>query len=329
MGPLFSLISSIVILLSSSLATIAAEPTPTAETVTQQEHSVIKIAVNNWTSQIVLSHITGKMFQQLGYSVEYIPISTSDQWGALAYGAAHVQVEVWQGTMAESFNRHVSEGSIIDAGTHTATTREDWWYPAYVEQECPGLPSWKALRECAHIFSRPNSNNRGVYYAGPWEKPDAARIRALNLNFDIVVLTSGDDLWLELEKAIKNKQPIVLFNWSPNWVESRIAGQFIEFPDYDITCEQDPSWGINKSFLYDCGNPKGGWLKKASGNTMKKQFRCAFNALKNISFSNQQLSHISALVDVDKMTYEDAANQWLDENKRIWQKWLPIGCSHE
>ena len=329
MGPFSSKISSIVILLCCSFATFAGKPSSIYETDIQQEPSAIKIIVNNWTSQIVLSHITGKIFQHLGYDVEYIPTSTSDQWGALAYGVAHVQVEVWQGTMAESFNRHVVAGSIVDAGAHTATTREDWWYPEYVEQECPGLPSWQALRDCAQIFSRPNSNSRGVYYAGPWEKPDAARIRALNLNFDIVILSAGDELWLELEKAIKNKQPIVLFNWSPNWVESRIPGRFIEFPDYDIACEQDPNWGVNKSFLYDCGNPKGGWLKKASAKGMEKQFPCAFNALKNISFTNQQLSHISALVDVDKMTYEDAATQWLNENKHSWQKWLPLGCDNE
>jgi len=325
----FSQRLSLIMLCCYNLATFATEPATKQVNTQQESPSAIKIVVNNWTSQIVLSHITGSMFQQLGYEVEYIPTSTSDQWGALAHDAAHVQVEVWQGTMAESFNRHVAAGSIIDAGAHTAMTREDWWYPAYVEQDCPGLPSWQALKDCAQIFSPPNSNNRGVYYAGPWEKPDAARIRALKLNFDIVVLTSGDELWLELEKAIKDKRPIVLFNWSPNWVESRIAGQFIEFPDYDIACEQDPSWGVNKSFLYDCGNPKGGWLKKASARGMEKQFPCAFNALKNISFSNQQLSYISALVDVDKMTYEDAARQWLAENKPIWQKWLPLGCNYE
>ena len=67
--------------------------------------------MNNWTSQIVLSHITGNIFQHLGYEVEYIPTSTSDQWGALAYGTAHVQVEIWQGTMADASSTRQYDGS--------------------------------------------------------------------------------------------------------------------------------------------------------------------------------------------------------------------------
>lgn len=295
----------------------------------------IKIITNNWSSQIVLSHITGFIFQQLGYGVQYIPTSISDQWGALAYGAAHVQVEVWEGTMAEIFERHIKAGSILDAGTHDATTREDWWYPEYIEKDCPGLPSWQALKDCASIFSLPDATNdgdnkaKGIYYAGPWEKPDEARIRALNLDFEVIQLASSDALWVELNKAIKNKQPIVLFNWSPNWVNSRIPGSFVEFPDYKLACEQDPSWGINKSFLHDCGNPKGGWLKKASWKGMEKEFPCAFNILKNLNFNNQQLSDITALVDVDNLSYEKAAQQWLSENQQTWSNWIPQECLHE
>jgi hypothetical protein len=31
---------------------------------------------------------------------------------------------------------------VIDAATHDAKTREDWWYPSYVEDVCPGLPDF-------------------------------------------------------------------------------------------------------------------------------------------------------------------------------------------
>ena len=100
----------------------------------------IRIIVNNWTSQIVLSHIAGTIFTSMGYKVEYIEADTDGQWGALAHGIAHVQVEVWEGTMSKMFNRMVKEGGVVDAGAHKAKTREEWWYPDYAEKACPGLP---------------------------------------------------------------------------------------------------------------------------------------------------------------------------------------------
>ena len=286
----------------------------------------IRIVTNNWTSQVVLSNVTGEVFRTMGYPIEYLSVTTSEQWGALAHGVAHVQIEVWEGTMSSMFNRMVQEGGMVDAGTHSATTREEWWYPQYVEPLCPGLPDWQALKSCAQIFSTSESGDKGVYFAGPWEKPDEARIRALGLNFDVHVLDKGDDLWVQLEQAYKQKKPIVLFNWTPNWVESRYAGSFVEFPAYSPECETNPSWGVNESYLYDCGNPKGGWLKKAAWSGMEKTRRCAFQTLQNINFDNKQIATAAALVDVDKLSYKDAAQQWLNENEVLWKGWIPMDC---
>ena len=165
-----------------------------------------------------------------------------------------------------------------------------------------------------------------MYYAGPWEKPDEARIRALGLNFNVHVLPNGDDLWVQLEQAYKQKKPIVLFNWTPNWVESRYTGRFVEFPAYSPECETNPNWGVSKSYLHDCGNPKGGWLKKAAWSGMEKTRRCAFQTLQNINFDNKQISSAAALVDVDKLSYEAAAQHWLNQNEALWKSWIPKGC---
>ncbi|ARU54601.1 glycine betaine ABC transporter substrate-binding protein [Oleiphilus messinensis] len=285
----------------------------------------IKIVTNNWTSQIVLSKVVGEVFSALGYQVQYLKTSVSDQWGALAHGVAHLQVEVWEGTMADMFNRMVAEGSVLDAGEHEAKTREDWWYPAYAEKVCPGLPDWQALKACANQFAI-EGDNFGTYFAGPWEKPDEARIRALGLNFRVRNLKNGDDLWVELKKAYAEQRPIVLFNWTPNWVESRYAGKFVEFPAYDPVCESDPAWGVNGQYLYDCGNPKNGWLKKAAWHGMPDTWDCAYRTLKKINFSNQQIASAAALVDVDLLSYDAAAKQWLQENKVTWQGWIPGDC---
>ena len=282
----------------------------------------IKIVLNDWTSQIVLSKITGYIFERMGYTVEYSTLSVDEQWGAMTRGLVHVQVEVWEGTMSKMFNRMVDEGGIVDAGSYSAKTREEWWYPAYVEDRCPGLPNWEALKECVEMFVVPETDPRGRYLAGPWEKPDEARIRALDLNFKVMTVVNGDQLWSELREAVKTKRPIVLFNWTPNWVEAVYDGKFIEFPDYEAECETEPQWGINQDLIHDCGNPKNGWLKKAAWSGMEKTWPKAFQTLKNMDLANLIFAELAALVDVDKMSYDEAAMQWLSENEKLWGVWI-------
>jgi glycine betaine/proline transport system substrate-binding protein len=286
----------------------------------------VKIIINNWTSQLVMARILSGMLEEVGYDTEYIESDTHQQWGALAYGAAHIQVEVWEGTMSDMFNRMLAEGNIVDAGTHEAKTREDWWYPDYVEDVCPELPLWTALKRCAALFRNADSEGLGVYYAGPWEKPDETRIRALGLGFKVELLTQGDDLWVKLKAAAEKRQPIVLFNWTPNWVESRYSGKFVEFPEYAPECETDPEWGINPGYIHDCGNPKNGWLKKAVWAGLEAKWPCAYKMVTNLSFSNSQIAQVAAYVDIDGLSYDQAAEKWLAENEPLWRKWVPEQC---
>ncbi|MCP4115058.1 MAG: ABC transporter substrate-binding protein [Desulfobacteraceae bacterium] len=287
----------------------------------------VKIVLNNWTSQRVMSIITGKILEHMGYSVEYRDASEKEQWGGLQRGIYHVQVEIWEGTMKGTFDKMVKLGGMTDAGSHFAKTREEWWYPSYVEEQCPGLPDWKALKRCYSLFATPETSPKGRYLAGPWERPDEARIRALGLNFKVVVVKHGDDLRDELEKAIKNKTPIVLFNWTPNWIDVKYSGKFIEFPAYEPECETDPRWGINPIFHQDCGNPKDGWLKKGVWTGMIEKWPCAFKTIQNITFTNLMIANISLWVDIENMTYEEAAIKWLEENAGLWKSWIPQTCT--
>lgn len=258
--------------------------------------------------------------------VKYKKIHTKGQWFALTEGLAHVQMEAWQGTMADKFAQVIKERRVLDAGSHKATTREDWWYPKYVEKFCPGLPDWTALKSCGSIFS-PDRNGRGEFIAGPWDKPDQIRIRALGLDLRVRKVKDSDALWLELDKAYKARRPILLFNWTPNWVEAKYQGSFVEFPDWAPECESQSSWGISKKYPYDCGNPKNGWLKKAVWIGVASQWPCAFKILQNINFTNKMLAEIVVHVDVDKLSYQQAADQWVKNNTAIWQGWVATGCT--
>lgn len=296
----------------------------TAQAHTPESAEPIKLILNNWTSQVVLAHVTGELLQKMGYNVEYVPSDNQLQFQAMANGDAHMQVEVWEGTHITNFLKFVGEGTLLDAGTHLAITREEWWYPLYMEERCPGLPDWQALDACAELFATPETAPKGRYVGGPidWGKYHNERVESLGMNFHVFNVGQASTLWAELDAAYRRQEPVILFNWTPNWVEARYEGRFVDFPDYAPECWTDPSWGSNPDMLYDCGAPKTGWLKKAAWKGTQTTWPGAWRLLTMVNFTNPMIAQAAAFVDVDGMTPEDAAQAWLDNNESTWQAWV-------
>ena len=285
----------------------------------------IVIPTHNWSSQIVMSHIVGKLFEKLGDNVKYLSTDSQAVYESIRRGDVTIELEVWESTFGKAFNAALKKGGIVDAGTHAAKTLEEWWYPSYVEKHCPGLPNWKALNKCAKKFATPETKPKGRYLDGPADWHGAkteATIKALNLNFKAVYAGSAGALWAELSSAHKRDEPIVIFNWSPNFTDALYGGQFIKFPTYSKECWEEKSWGINPNEIGDCGSPPAGYLKKAAWDGMKKKWPKAYKTLTKISFDNLQIATMAKLVDSDKLEYDEAADEWLENNKSVWKPWL-------
>lgn len=285
---------------------------------------IIKIPTHNWSSQIVGAHIVGKLLEKTGATVEYVSSDSQVVYTAACEGDIHLVHEVWEGAYGVAFQKVVDEGCVIDVATHDAKTREEWWYPAYVEEICPGLPAWDALNACAEKFSTAETSPKGRFLGGPvdWLKHDAERVEAFNMNFDVVNAGSAAALWAELESAEKRKEPIVLFNWTPNFIEALYEGKFVEFPDFDPKCKDDPSWGTNKEMTYDCGNPKVGYLKIAAWKEFPTKWPKAYAVLQKINFTNMDVAVQAKLADIDNMEPAQAADKWLADNEERWKAWV-------
>ncbi len=304
--------------------TIADSKNQTPVSLDDQRPAVI--ALNDWASQRVLSWVIGRLLTQLKVPVVYQDIKVDDQWGAFRLGLLDVQIELWQGTNFKRYEQHVKKGFIVNAGKHIATAREEWWYPSYVKPMCPGLPDWKALLKCAKVFATEDSAGRGVYYSGQWNTKGGIRVRALNLDFNIKRLENDAALWQLLWQSMEERKPIIMINWTPNWTDTRLTGEFVEFPPYNDLCVTDASWGLNKTLPYDCGNPVSGWVKKVVSPRFKKNHSCAFKALQKVAFTTQMMSEAAALVITDKYTEQQAAIKWMEMFKTQWDEWLGDGC---
>lgn len=281
----------------------------------------VRIILNDWASQHVISHIYSQLLSKVNIDSKFVPLPTDGQWYYLKYNYVDVQVEVWQGTMEDKLAQLIASNDLQEAGSYPIETREDWWYPSYVELLCPKLPDWQALNDCAHLFSK-GDDPRGVYYTGPWEKNDHARVRALGLNYRIESLPDDAALVTILKQAYKLNQPVLLFNWTPNWVDVQYQGQFVDFPAYAPECETKPEWGMNKQFLHDCGNPATGWIKKVAAKEFPKALPCAFSILENMTFNSSDLAQFALQVNQQSQSSEQVSIDWLQHNPTRWQHWL-------
>jgi glycine betaine/proline transport system substrate-binding protein len=286
----------------------------------QDSAEPIIIPTHNWSSQVVMAYVIGGIFESIGDKVEYVPADSQAVYEAIRNGDVTISHEVWQSSFGASFYNAMQKGGIIDAGNHAAATLEELGVPHYVIEQnlCPGLPAWEALKDCAAVFATADSEGKGRILEGPqsWHgdlMPD--RIKALGLDDKFVVKFAGsaDAIWAELASAKKEGRGIITFNWTPNFTDAD-GFDFIEFPAYTEGCRKaDGGDG-------SCGSPKG-WLKKAANYKFPKTHPLAYTIYTKISFTTQDIGQMAALVDIDKMSTEDAAKKWLADHQDIWMPW--------
>ena len=278
----------------------------------------IRIPTHNWSSQVVMAYVIGGIFESMGNNVEYVPADSQAVYESIRIGDVDISHEVWESAFGKSFTTALDKGGLLDWGDHEARTLEDMGYPNWVADLCPGLPDWNALKsaDCAKAFATPDSGGKGRMLEGPqtWHGDlIPQRIDALGLGDLWVVKFAGsaDALWAELAAAKKEGRGTIIFNWTPNFTDG--AGfTFIDFPPYTAGCRPEDG-GDGK-----CGSPDG-YLKKAVNADFPKTHPTAAAIFKKMSFSTGQIGAMAALVDVDKMTHEDAGKKWLADNESVWK----------
>ena len=285
----------------------------------------IKITLHDWSGQLINSQIMGAILEEAGYNVEYVQADYIAQFAGLKTGDLDLAMEIWATTGQEALDEAVASGKVVNAGETGMQAIEEWWYPLYMKERCPGLPNWEALKtdECAAAFSTPETAPKGRYVAGPvtWGGFDEERVQALDLPFEVVHAGTDAALFAELESAYQRKAPIMLWVYVPHWAPAKYEGEFVEFPPYTPECYSDPSVGVNPDMAYDCGKPRGP-IWKAAWAGLADKWPGAWKAIEAYKLSNDEMSAMVAAVDLDGESIEDVVDQWMDENESRWKAWI-------
>ena len=190
----------------------------------------------------------GEALKAAGNNVEYVQADYLAQFPGLESGDLDVAMEIWQTTGKEAMDASLATGNTVDLGETGMEAKEEWWYPAYMVEKCPGLPNWEALKEpaCAEAFSTAETSPEGRYLGGPvtWGGFDEERVEALDLPFEVVHAGTDAALFAELESAYQRKAPFLGWIYTPHWAPIKYEGDWIQFPEYEEACYSDPGLGL-------------------------------------------------------------------------------------
>ena len=264
----------------------------------------------------------GRVLEEMGYNIEYQVADYIAQFAGLESGDLHVAMEMWETTGKQAMETSLATGNTIDLGETGMKAVEEWWYPIYMKEKCPGLPDWKALNDCAEIFSAPETAPKGRYLGAPvtWGGFDDERVEALDMDFEVVHAGTDAALFAELESAYQRKAAWVGWVYTPHWAPIKFEGEFVEFPPYSDECYNDPKVGLNANEAYDCGKPRG-WIKKVGWKGGEEKWPCAYQAIQNFKTDNETIGTMVGEVDLDGKKMEDVVETWLKANESTWKAW--------
>ncbi len=309
--------------LGTALAAVLACSVPLAAVAQVESEDPIKLTLHDWTGQLITTNLMAAVLEEAGYNVELVQADYLAQFAGMKTGDLHVAMELWSTTAQDALDAAVAGGGVVVMGENGMQAKEEWWYPLYMKERCPGLPDWNALNACAELFATPETAPKGRYLGGPvtWGGFDEERIAALGLNYEVIHAGTDAAMFAELEAAYQRKDPILLWVYAPHWAPQKFEGEWVEFPTYEPACYTDPAWGGNPNATHDCGKPFGP-IWKAGWDGLAAKWPGADKAIRAFTIDNATMGAMVAKVDLEGMAIEDVVNEWMDANEATWSAWI-------
>ncbi|TDK51433.1 ABC transporter substrate-binding protein [Antarcticimicrobium luteum] len=278
----------------------------------------IRIPVNSWTGQNTSAHIAGQLLEKLDYEVEYVTAGAVPQLAAMAQGTLHFQPEFWDNNVGDIYPKAIAEGDIALIGPLGIESREGWIYPPYMEEQCPGLPSYEALYDCAQAFAVADTfpDGRLITYPADWGTRSRDLVKNLDLPFQAVAGGSEGAMVAELRSAIAAKQPILMMFWAPHWLFAEYDFNWIDFDETEGVCDE-----ANQSRGSACGFVQAN-VGKLVTRDFKETWPGAYAFAEAFQMDNASQNKMILKVDQQGMSVEEVAAGWIAENETIWTPWI-------
>lgn len=263
----------------------------------------VRISFINSSDSDFIAAVYGQALKQAGYEVKYVTVDSAAQYTAVQTGDIDVTLGAWQTTGVDMTKAAMASGKVNNYGPTGVKVTEGWWYPDYLKQLCPGLPSFEALKQpkCVEALATADTKPKARFVDAPadWGSRSDVRITTYQLPFNVINSGSPAALLATFQGAIDRKQPILGWMFTPNWFTEKNPGDFVQFPD---------------------SRPEVDVLKL--GN--KQAFAAmpvAEKILQKFTLNNEAVVTAMDMIDNDGSSPENEADEWIASHKDVVQGW--------
>ena len=285
----------------------------------------IRLIENNWSASSLNVNVAKIILEEeLGYEVEIIALDENAQWAAIASGEADASLEIWPSGHAENAAQYIDDlGVVENAGELGVVGKISWFVPTYVVEEYPELATYEGFQDddLAAIFATAETGDMGRFL-GPapgWVQYDAEIIENLGMNMEVVYAGSEEAILAELSSAYAREEPIVFYFYTPHSVFAEYDLTAVELPEYTDECYEGVAEGDSSGVACDYPADE---LFKIVASDLEERAPEAYNLLRNFNYTAEDQIGMIAAVDLDGLSFEEAAQAWIDDNEDTWMTWL-------
>jgi len=306
-----SMLISAAVLLMSSATLVAAVP---------ESNDPIKVVMNDWTGQHFSTKVAGELLKKMGYSIEYVSAGAVPQHTGLAQGNLHIQTEVWTNNVGDLYPKAVESGKIVVLGDLGLEPKEGWIYPPYMEEKCPGLPSYEALYKCAQAFATAETFPKGrlITYPADWGTRSRDIVSSIKLPFQAVAGGSEGAMIAELESAYATQSPMIMMMWQPHWIFAAKDYNWVEWNPIEGECVEE-----NQKKGSACGFQQAS-VHKVAWSGFEEKWPAAFKMLTKLELTNKDENWAILEVDNNSRDVDDVVKEWLISNESKWKAWTVV-----
>lgn len=257
------------------------------------DKKTIRLTYPNWAEGIAVTHLAKGILEDQGYKVELLNADIAPIFASLSNKRTDAFLDAWMPITHKDYMDKYGD-RLETLGTMFDNARVGLVVPDYVT-----INSIDELKTQADRF---NKQIVGIDAGAGIMAATEKAIEAYGLDMELLT-GSGAAMTATLQKAIDNKQWVVVTGWTPHWMFGRYQLKFL-------------------------ADPKGVYGNAEHINTLawkgfSKKDPFAAELLRNIHLNDEQISSLMTAVEATKNDEMGAVRQWMEQHKELIQSWIP------
>jgi glycine betaine/proline transport system substrate-binding protein len=282
-----------------------------------RQTGTVRLAVNPWVGYEASAAVLAYLLEhELGYRVQTKKLAEDESWKGFESGEVDVIVENW-GREQEKKEFIQDKKVAVSAGLNGNKGIIGWYVPQWMAEEYPDITDWRNLNKYAELFRTAKSGDKGQVLDGDpsFVTSDEALVRNLKLDYRVVYAGSENALISAARNATKNRRPLLMYFYEPQWLFTQVKLVKINLPPYAIGCDAVPA-------KVACDYPPY-LLDKIVSRRFADTGGRAYELVRNFTWTNEHQNAVASDMADGGMSAQAAAKKWVEANKIVWKDWLP------